>query len=233
VPSNHWKEHPAPAFGSHKKDQEKLTDDLRRQAIQAYHASTSFMDAQVGIVVDALERLKLADKTIVIFHADHGYHLGEHGLWQKMSLWENSARVPMIVYDPRAKGNGKPSARTVELVDLHPTLADLCGLPAPAELTGKSLKPLLDNPTAAWDKPAFTQVTRGTPTVTGETVKKGNKTMMGRSVRNERYRYTEWDGGKQGVQLYDYEKDPGELKNLADDPQYAAVVKELKALLPK
>lgn len=233
VPADHWKQHPTPAFGSYKKEQDKLTDDLRREVIQAYHASTSFMDAQVGVVVDALERLKLADKTIVIFQADHGYHLGEHGLWQKMSLFENSARVPLVIYDPRSAGNGKPSVRTVELVDLHPTLAELCGLPAPANLTGKSLKPLLENPASVWDKPAFTQVTRGTPTVTGETTKKGMKSLMGRSVRNERYRYTEWDGGKQGVQLYDYEKDPGELKNLADDPQYAATVKEMKALLAK
>ena len=96
-----------------------MTDDLRRQAIQAYYASTTFMDAQVGRVLDALERLKLADKTIVVFISDHGYHLGEHGLWQKMSLFENSARVPLVIYDPRAKGNGKACGRTVELVDLH------------------------------------------------------------------------------------------------------------------
>jgi len=231
VPQGHRDQHPKLAFGSYKKEQDKLTDDLRREVLQAYHASTSFMDAQVGIVLEALEKQGLADKTIVVFHSDHGYHLGEHGLWQKMSLFENSARVPLVIYDPRSKANGKASARTVELVDLHPTLASLCGLKAPEVLTGKSLKPLLDNPTAEWTKPAFTQVTRGTPTVTGETVKKGNRNLMGRSVRNERYRYTEWDEGKQGVQLYDYDNDPGELKNLADDPAYAAVVKEMKTLL--
>ncbi len=239
VPAHHWQQHPAAAFASHKKEQEKLTDELRRQALQAYYASTTFMDAQVGRVLEALERLQLANKTIVVFLSDHGYHLGEHGLWQKMSLFENSARVPLIIYDPRARGNGKACGRTVELVDLHATLADLCGLPVPdgndpkvPRLDGVSLKPLLDNPAAPWNRPAYTQVSRGTPTVTGETTGK-NPWYMGYSVRTERYRYTEWDGGSKGAQLYDYENDPHEWKNLADDPQYAMVVQQMKALLPK
>ena len=231
VPANHKSGHPAPAFGSAKKEQEGMTDAQRREALQAYYAATTIMDAQVGKVLDALEKLKLADKTIVVFISDHGYHLGEHGLWQKMSVFENSARVPMIVYDPRVKGNGKASARTVELIDLHPTLAELCGLPAP-KLDGASVKPLLDDPTAKWDRPAFTQVSRGTPTATGEQTGK-NPWFMGRSVRNDRYRYTEWDGGKKGVQLYDYDTDPGEATNLAADPKSADVVKAMKALLPK
>jgi iduronate 2-sulfatase len=231
VPADHWKNLPAPAYASHKVEQDKLTDDVRRQALQAYYASTTFMDAQVGVVLEALERLKLADKTIVVFISDHGYHLGEHGLWQKMSLFENSTRVPLLIVDPRSKGNGKASPRTVELVDLHATLADLAGLPGP-KTDGTSLKPLLDDPTAAWDIPARTQVSRGTPTVTGATTGK-NPWFMGYSVRNERYRYTEWDGGKKGAQLYDYDKDPGELTNLAEAPEYAVVVKEMKALLMK
>lgn len=231
VAANHWKDHPAPAFGSYKKEQDKLTDDLRRQALQAYHASTTFMDAQVGVVLDALDRLQLADKTIVVFMSDHGYHLGEHGLWQKMSLFENSARVPLVVYDPRAKGNGKACSRTVELVDLHATLAELAGVDEP-HTDGFSLKPLLEDPAAKWEKAAYTQVSRGTPTATGENIGK-NPWFMGRSVRTERYRYTEWDGGKKGVQLYDYEKDPGELRNLAEVADYADVVKEMKALLKK
>ncbi len=231
VPEGHRAAGPAPAFGSAKAEQEKMTDDLRRQALQAYYASTTFMDAQVGIVLDALEQLKLADKTIVVFMSDHGYHLGEHGLWQKMSLFENSCRVPLVIYDPRAKGNGKASARTVELVDLHATLAELAGLTAP-KTDGTSLKPLLDDPAAKWDLPAVTQVSRGTPTVMGEPIGK-NPWFLGASVRNERYRYTEWDGGKKGVQLFDYDKDPGELKNLAEDPMHADVLKQMKALLPK
>lgn len=229
VPDGHRAAGPAPAFGSAKPEQEKLTDDLRRKALQAYYASTTFMDAQVGKVLDALDKLKLADKTVVVFMSDHGYHLGEHGLWQKMSLFENSARVPLIVYDPRSKGNGKACVRTVELVDLHATLADCAGLPAKTD--GASLKPLLDDPGAKWDKPAVTQVSRGTPTATGETTGK-NPWFLGYSVRNERYRYTEWDGGKKGTQLFDYDTDPGELKNLAEDPKHADTVKQLKALLP-
>jgi iduronate 2-sulfatase len=238
VPDDHRKSAPEAAFRSAKPEQDKMTDTQRRQALQAYYASTTFMDAQVGRVLEALEKLKLADKTIVVFISDHGYHLGEHGLWQKMSLFENSCRVPLVIYDPRSKGNGKACGRTVELVDLHATLAELAGLPAPTgrdpkvpAVEGKSLKPLLDDPSAKWDTPAITQVSRGTPTATGEPVGK-NPWFLGTSVRTERYRYTEWDGGKKGVQLYDYEKDPNELKNLADDPAYADMVKQMKALLP-
>ncbi len=231
VPKDHKDSAPAPAFGSYKKEQDKLTDDLRRQALQAYHASTTFMDAQVGHVLDALEKAKIADKTIVVFISDHGYHLGEHGLWQKMSLFENSARVPLLIYDPRAKGNGKACSRTVELVDLHTTLADLCGLESP-KTDGFSLKPLLDDPTATWDHPAYTQVSRGTPTATGD-ASKDSKWFMGRSVRTERYRYTEWANGEKGVQLYDYTTDPGELKNLASDPKHADTVAMMKKLLPR
>ena len=222
---------PPAAYGSAHKNQDEMTDAQRRQALQAYHASTSFMDAQVGVVLDALDRLKLSDNTIVVFLSDHGYHLGEHGLWQKMSLFENAARVPLVVYDPRAKGNGKVSGRTVELVDVHATLADLCGLESPTT-DGASLKPLLDDPTAEWDRAAVTQVSRGTPTTTGAKKAKGQPWFLGYSVRTERYRYTEWDGGKKGAQLFDYQTDPNEMKNLADDPALADVVRQLKAKLP-
>jgi iduronate 2-sulfatase len=231
VPVGHLAAGPAPAFGSAKKEQEKLTDDLRRQALQAYYASTTFMDAQVGYVLDTLEKLKLADKTIVVFISDHGYHLGEHGLWQKMSLFENSARVPLVIFDPRSKANGRISKRVVELVDLHPTLAELCGLESPKVLTGKSVKSLLDDSNATWDKPAITQVSRGTPTATGEVRPKAQPWFMGYSIRNERYRFTEWDDGKKGTQLFDYETDPHELTNLAGDPKHAETVKELQAKL--
>lgn len=242
--SNYQEGLPPAAFGSFKKEQGTMTDQQRREAIQAYHASTSFMDAQLGKLLDALDRLKLADRTIVVFHSDHGYHLSEHGLWQKQSIWENSARVPLVIYDPRAKGNGRACGRTVELVDLHATLADLCGLDAP-KTDGESLKPLLDDPTAAWSHAAYTQVSRGAAVGTAANTpgtpefkkaqqaakKQKAKGFMGRSVRTERYRYIEWDEGRAGAQLYDMENDPQELTNLADNPAHAKVVKELSALL--
>lgn len=208
---------PGPALASAKKEQDAMSDEQRCQAIQAYFGSISFMDAQVGRVIDALERLKLADNTVVVFISDHGYHLGEHGLWQKMSLFEESARVPMIIRMPNAKGNGQVCARTVELVDLHPTLAELCGASAPAGLEGRSLKPLLANPKSEWKKPAFTQVQRGK--------------FAGRSVRTERWRYTEWDEGKMGTELYDHDADPTEQRNLAGDAKFAETVSELKKVL--
>ncbi len=196
-----------------------VTEDNAREALRAYHATISFVDSQVGRVLDALEKLKLADKTVVVFWSDHGYLVGQHGLWKKQSLFEESARVPMVVYDPRAKGNGKACARTVELVDLYPTLADLCGVKPPVGLEGTSLKPLLDDPGVKWDRPAFTQVWRGG--------------FPGQSVRTERWRYTEWDGGKKGAEMYDHDSDPHEWNNLAADPKYADAVKEMRALVRK
>ena len=202
---------PQPYFG--------VTPDQARECKQAYYAAISFVDAQIGRVLDALDRLKLWDNTVVVFWSDHGYHLGEHGLWMKQSLFEESARVPLVVVAPGAKGNGKPCVRTVEFVDLYPTLAELTGLTPPKNLAGASLKPLLENPAGAWSKPAFTQVWRGT--------------FPGHSVRTERWRYTEWDDGKQGAELYDHEADPREFTNLATDPKHADTVKELKSLVAR
>jgi iduronate 2-sulfatase len=224
---------PAPALGTHKAAELAMSDDLRRQVIQAYHASTTFMDAQVGKVLDALDRLKLTEKTVVIFHSDHGYHLGEKNLWQKMSIFEESARVPLIISIPGNPNNGRTCARTVELVDLHKTLADACGIAAGAKTEGASLLPLLKNPEAAWDRPAYSQVTRGLAVGTFEAGNKnaGKKGIMGRSVRTERWRYTEWDEGRAGVELYDHDADPQEMKNLAGDTAFARSVAAMKKLL--
>lgn len=236
---------PEAAYASYKKEQDKLTDDLRRQARQAYFASTSFMDAQVGQVVDALDRLGLADKTIIIFHSDHGYHLGEHGLWQKQSIWEGSARVPLIIAVPGSANKGKTCARPVELVDLHATLTDLCGIESP-KTDGFSLRPLLENTDAAWTHAAYSQVLRGQQLGTnapkfkdqqkGQAKGKGKKAngFMGRSVRNEQFRYTEWGkDGANGVTLYDMIADPMEAKELSKDPAHAEALKTMKALLDK
>jgi iduronate 2-sulfatase len=193
----------------------------QREAIRAYYASISFLDANVGRLLDALERLKLADRTLVVFWSDHGYLLGEHGQWMKQVLFEGAARAPLIVAGPGVKG-GQVSPRTVEFVDLYPTLADLCGLQgAPADLAGRSLRPLLKDARARWDRPALTQVQRGG----------AGQTFMGYSVRDERWRYTEWDEGRQGVELYDEERDPRELRNLAADPAHARAVARMRRLL--
>lgn len=230
VPDGYRATVPATAF-TFKKEEEAMTDTQRKEAIQAYFASTSFMDAQLGRVLDALERLKLNDKTIVVFISDHGYHLYEHQLWQKMTIFENSAHVPMVIAMP-GKAAGKTSARIVELVDLHPTLADLAGVPPPAKLEGISLRPLLDDPQAPWDKPALTQVTRPRPKpATGETAKQGP--IMGYSLRTEKWRYTQWDGGERGTELYDEENDPKELKNLAQAAEHKETVATMKARLEK
>ena len=185
---------------------------------RAYYAAISFVDAQIGRVLDALDRLGLAKNTVIVIWSDHGYSLGTHGLWMKQSCFEDSAHVPLILAGPGIKA-GTPSPRLVEFVDLYPTLADLAGLKAPSNLAGVSLRPLLTNPNAPWDRPAFTQVERGG--------------YPGHSVRTPKWRYTEWDDGKQGTELYDEEKDPGEMKNLAGDAKYAATIAELKALVKK
>jgi uncharacterized sulfatase len=231
VPANVKDLYPGPALTT-KPEEAAMTDRQRREAIQAYYASVTFMDAQVGRVLDALERLKLADRTIVVFLSDHGYHLGDRGLWQKQTLFEEGARVPLLIAVPGSANKGQACSRLVELVDLHVTLAELCGLKAPAAQEGKSLKPLLDDPQAAWDRPAFTQQIRGLAVGTADAdLNKGKKGFFGRSVRTERWRYTEWDGGKQGVELYDQAADPQERKNLAHDPSHAATVRELQALV--
>jgi arylsulfatase A-like enzyme len=204
---------PEAAYRSSLKEQDAMTDDQRREAIQAYWASITFMDAQVGVVLDALDRLGLSDNTVVVFTSDHGYHLGDHGLWQKMSAFERSARVPLIVAAPGTKARGAAARGLAELVDLYPTLADLAGLKSRSPVDGVSLAPIVRDPAASVKDAAFTQVRNGY------------------SVRTDRWRYTEWDEGKQGVQLYDMEKDPGETMNLAADAQHAATVKELQGRL--
>jgi len=210
-----------------------MTAEQQRTVIQAYYASVSFMDAQFGIVLAELERLGLADNTIVVFISDHGYHLGEHGEWQKMTVFEESARVPLIIAAPGMKAKGKSTTRLAELVDIYPTLAELCGLSPPKGLEGTSLHPLLDDPLLPWKKGAFTQVNHrvggGRDNAPGKTAPA--KQAMGRSVRTERYRYTEWGEGKHGVELYDHQTDPNELRNLASDPKSAPILAHLKSLL--
>ncbi len=192
-----------------------FNDQEARELIRAYYAATSFMDAQVGRVVDALDRLGLTSTTIVVLLGDNGHHLGELELWSKATLFDVSTRVPLIIVAPGVAG-GRVSDRTVELVGLYATLAELCGLPLANPVDGGSLKRLLADPQADWT-PAYSQSRpRGA---------------LGRSVRTEHWRYTEWDGGAQGLELYDVVLDPGEHVNLARDPAYAATMSEMRTLL--
>lgn len=194
-----------------------ITVEQSRKCKQAYYASVSFVDAQVGRLLEALEKNGLMEKTIMVFWSDHGYFLGEKGLWYKRKAFELSARMPMIVAGPGI-ARGGTSSRTVELVDLYPTLADLCGLAPPAKLDGRSLRQLLVNPQAKWNKPAITQVWH-------------NPRSWGYSIRTERWRYTEWLRGDAGRELYDHANDPDEIHNLANRPSLAKTVAQLSKQL--
>ncbi|GAA5508992.1 sulfatase [Novipirellula caenicola] len=205
----------------------QLDYDTLIKATQAYYACVSFVDAQVGRLMDALEQLDLAENTIVVFWSDHGYHLGEHdGIWQKRTLFEQSARAPLIIRSPTHEESSGVCRRIVEFVDLYPTLTDLAGIKAPENLDGRSLRPLLNNPLAPWDNVAVTQVLRPADDRLGDQV-------MGCSIRTDRYRYTEWGEGKYGFELYDHHADPLEFNNLAIDPDEATrdVIAQLRPLL--
>jgi arylsulfatase A-like enzyme len=188
-----------------------------REAMRAYYACVSYMDAQLGRLLDELGKLGLSKNTIIVFWGDHGWHLSEKGMWAKGTLFEVSARGPMIIADPRRKSAGRASPRTVQYLDMYPTLADLCGFPRPKHLEGASLRPLLDDPGAPCDRPAYTVQVRGW--------------FIGRSVRTERWRYTEWDEGRRGAALYDHDADPHEMRNLAADPAHKKTVAQLQKLL--
>jgi iduronate 2-sulfatase len=204
-----------------------LPESDLKDCVRGYWASVSCLDAQVGQILDALDRLGLAENTIVVFFSDHGFLLGEHGQWQKQLMFEESNRVPLIFAGPGVTGRGA-SPRTVELLDVYPTLVELCGLPKPGHrLEGKSLVPLLKDPDAARQRPAFSQVLRHLGHGANA------RTIMGYSVRTERWRYTEWDEGREGSELYDHENDPHEFTNLAKVAAHAEQVGEMKQLLQR
>lgn len=190
-----------------------------REMIRAYLASSAWMDWNVGRVLQELDKLGLRERTIVVFWGDHGYQLGEKGKWSKAgSLWEQGARVPLIIYDPRAKGNGEACPRVVESMDIFPTLVELCGLPPAEGVEARSLVPLLENPDATWNHPAYTIWCEGGRYITGVV------------VRTEHWRYAEFYGWGGGSMLIDPAKDPVETVNLVTHPEHSDVVDQLSEL---
>jgi len=180
--------------------------------VQAYLACVSFVDACVGRVLDALRAGPHADNTVVALWGDHGFHLGDRLRWGKRSLWEEATRAPLMIAGPGVARGGR-CRRPAGMIDLYPTLSDLCGLPPRPGLEGRSLRPLLEDPAAPWDRPALT------------TFGPNNH-----SLRSERHRYIRYADGSE--ELYDHETDPGEHVNLAGTPGADAVVREMRRWLP-
>jgi uncharacterized sulfatase len=191
-----------------------FTERDRQEFLRAYYAGVSFMDAQVGRVLDTLDRLELWNQTLVVFIGDHGYHHNERNWWNKSTLFERSCRVPCIIAAPGAKP-GQVCRSLIELVDLYPTVADYCGVRAPHPLAGQSLRPLLENPAGKGKQAAFTLVMRGRH--------------YGQAVRTHHWRYIQWSDGN--AELYDELNDPEEVHDLSDDPTLARVIEEHKRLL--
>ncbi len=195
----------------------KATEAQAKEMIQAYQASVKWMDWNTGRVLDALRELGLDKNTIVVFWGDHGYHLGEKGKWSKhSSLFNLGLRVPMILAGPGISEGGV-SPRVVQSLDIFPTLAELCALPAPEGIEGRSLLPLLQSPAAAWAHPAYAVHYRG-----GK---------LHRAVRDERFLYAEFDGGQEGAMLIDLKNDPQELKNCLELKEYSEELLRMQKLL--
>jgi len=200
--------------------EDPLPEDIKRKLIHGYLACISYVDAQVGRLLAELDRLGLRDKTVVVVWGDNGYQLGEHAMWSsKHTNYETSALVPLIIRLPGQKTAGRKTDALVEFVDLYPGLAEICGLPVPDGLEGTSLRPLLDAPDRPWKKAAFSQYPRGG--------------YDGHAIRTDRWRLVEWRKGNAApvYELYDCKNDPQENVNLANQPEHAATVKELAAML--
>lgn len=197
--------------------------DEARRLIHGYHACVSFVDAQVGRILDELRRLGLSESTVVLLVSDHGYHLAEQGTWTKRTVWEVATRVPLVIRCPGRGTAGGHVGAVVELIDIYPTLVDVCGLPSPPGLEGRSLAPLLDDPTAAWPGVARSVIVKQMPGHAG--------VLRGSAVRTPRYRWIEWSGGSlpQAVhELYDHETDPAETCNVAETTTGRAVIEMLR-----
>jgi arylsulfatase A-like enzyme len=185
-----------------------------KDAVQAYLATIAFCDAQVGRLIEALRKSAYRDNTIVCFWGDHGWHLGEKLHWRKFALWEEAARTVFIWSAPGVTKPGGVCERPVDFMSIYPTLCDLAGLPTPAHVEGVSIRPLLEDPKAKWDRPAVT------------TFHKDNH-----SIRSETWRYIRYADGSE--ELYNHDQDPYEWTNLAKDPQYDSVKADLARYAPQ
>jgi uncharacterized sulfatase len=200
------------------------TRDEALSARAAYAACVSYIDAQCGLVLDALDQLKLRDNTIVVFVSDNGFHLGEHGLWSKMTLLEESLRVPLMIRAPEIAPG--VSDRVVELLDIYPTVLDLAGLPPAPHAEGRSLAPLLRQPDRDWPHPAFSQLPLQERLPGGARI---TEEMGGRSVHFDRWHYVAWTGGVEA--LFDMKSDPWQMQNLVAKPEHAATLARMRTLL--
>ena len=213
-------------------NQVTFTPEQVAEIRHGYFANISYLDAQLGKVLDELDRLKLTDRTVIVFCGDHGYHLGEHTQWAKTSNFEYDARVPLMIATPKSTNSGQRTSSLVELLDLFPTLVELCGLPRPDGLEGTSLVSVLNDVAKSVKLAAFTQHPR--PSYFDHEPS-GKPTSMGISVRTARVRYTEWrDGTTQEIiarELYDAQQDPAELRNAVDDPALSNAQREAEQLL--
>ncbi len=207
------------AYGNIGKD--PISPEKAREAVRAYYAAMSYTDANIGRVLAALRKKGLEENTIVCLWGDHGWHLNNHGLWQKHSNFEKATNSMLVVADPRQKQKGTKSAALVEFVDIYPTLAEAAGVETPKTLEGASFRRLLDDPKLRWKTAAFSQYPRNHE----------GKAAMGYSMRTERYRYTEWryreGGGAIDRELYDYETDPRESVNQARNPENGELLEDL------
>ena len=198
-----------------------MPEEAERELIHGYAACVSYVDAMIGRVLDELKGLGLDDDTIVVLWGDHGFKLGDLGMWCKHTNFERDTRVPLIVRAPGMKARGKSTGALTELVDLYPTLCELAGIELPAHLEGTSFVPLLNDPSRPWKSAAFSQYPRGK--------------MMGHTMRTEHHRYTEWrplTGGEVVArELYDHREDPEETVNLAKDPKSADRLDDFAARL--
>jgi iduronate 2-sulfatase len=203
-----------------------LSDDLQRSLIHGYHAATSYMDAQLGRVLDELDRLKLAQNTIIVLWGDHGWHLGDHGMWCKHTNYEHATHIPLLVSAPGVKAGARTQA-FAETVDLYPTLCELAGVTAPTGLDGRSFASTLRDPAAPTKDHTIHVYPRSAP---------GKGPVIGRAIRTNRYRLVEWKtpgaaADSAELELYDYEADPLETKNVASEQP--EVVSKLRSILAR